>query len=264
MRARDKRIGRVQQAIDASPVCEHTLGEDYEWFRCFGELPDDDHVAYEIVMQALNGGEQVTPSETKPFREREQPREQWPPSVRALLFDEALAANKQLRMLARAVIATEVAWGGDVENPGFAARHGIPTYGCVAMHVGGYTRRLKAAPYEDQATRLFIRHDNMCGRIGEKKDGWFASVGEAMAQFLTTGELPDDDLVLDTMLVFLELDMLGAHRKGTDVAEVMALLDSLARAKDDERDDLLAKLSAKAAAGELRRTTDARPRKSNS
>jgi len=264
MRTRNKRLGRVQQAIDASPVCEHALEEDYEWFRSFGELPDDDHVAYDIVMQALNGGEKRQEQETKPFRDREQPRDEWPPSVRALLFDEALTANKQLRKLARAVIATEVAWGGDVENPGFAARHGIPTYGCVAMHVSGYTRRLKAAPYEDQATRLFIRHDNICGRISKKTDSWFAAVGEATAQFWTNGELPDDALVLDTMLVFLELDMLGAHRKGTDVSAPMALLNSLARAKGDERDELLVELSARAAAGELRDPHSQRPPRDNS
>ncbi|HIE69243.1 MAG TPA: hypothetical protein EYP98_03285 [Planctomycetes bacterium] len=171
--------------------------------------------------------------------------------MRGFLFDEALDADKQLRNLARAAIATEVAWGGDVENPAFGARHGIPTYGCVALHVSGYLQRLKAAPYEEQATRLFIRHDNICGRISTKADSWFSTFGEAMAQFWTNGEPPDDELLLDTMLVFLELHMLGAHRKGTDVAEVMTLLDTVARAKGDERDDLLTNLSAKAAAGEL-------------
>jgi hypothetical protein len=45
--------------------------------------------------------------------------------------------------------------------------------------------------------------------------------------------------------------MLVAHRKGTDVAEEMALLDAVARAKGDERDELLIKLSAMAEAGEL-------------
>lgn len=251
MRARDKRMGRVQQAIDASPVCPNTLREEYEWFQGLGELPDDDHLAYEVVMKALHGGKERQQRETKPYREREQPRDQWPPSVRGLLFDEALDCDRQLRNLARAAIAVEVAWGGDVENPAFGARHGIPTYGCVALHVGGYPQKLKAAPYEDQATRLFIRHNNVCGQISEQAAGWLNALAEAQAKFWANGELPHDELLLDTVLVFLELHMLAAHRKGTDVAEEMALLDAVARAKGDERDELLIKLSAMAEAGEL-------------
>ena len=251
MRARDKRMGRVQQAIDASPVCPHALREEYKWFRSFGELPDDDHLAYEIVMQAIRGGKARQPSEATPYRERDQPRHEWPPSVRGFLFDEAIDANEQLRNLARAAIATEVAWGGDVESPAFGARHGIPTYGCVALHVSGHRQKLKIAPYEDQATRLFIRNDNACGRISEQPPRWFDAFGKALAQFWTDGQLPGDELLLDTLLVFVELHMLVAHKQGTDVAEEMALLNAIARTEDDERDELLKELSAKAAAGEL-------------
>jgi hypothetical protein len=105
MRATAKRMKRVQQAIDASPICPHTLREEYEWFQGFGELPEDDHLAYEVVMKALQGGQECQQSDTTPYREREQPREQWPPSVRGFLFDEALDADQQLRDLARAAIA---------------------------------------------------------------------------------------------------------------------------------------------------------------
>lgn len=251
MRALDKRMDRVQQAIDASPVCQHTLREHYEWFQRIGELPDDDHLAYEIVMKALRGGKESRGHDNTPFRQREQPRDQWPPSVRALLFDEALDDDQGLRDIARAAIATEVAWGGDVENPGFGARHGIPSYGSIGLHVCGFTRRLKVPPYEDQATRLFIRQDNVCGRIGDKPDGWFKALTEALAQFWANGELPGDALTLDAVLVFVELHMLIAHRKGTDVAEAMALLNDLVRADGDERDELLHKLSATAKAGKL-------------
>jgi hypothetical protein len=251
MRAVDKRLGRVQQAIDASPICQATLRKEYKWFRCLGELPDDDRLAYEIVMQALRGGEEGHQRDATPYREREQPRDQWPPSVRGFLFDEALDANKLLRDLARSAIAMEVAWGGDVENPGFGARHGIPTYGCIALHVSGHRQKLKIAPYEAQATRLFIRNDNVCGRISEEASSWFPEFSKAMALFWHTGVLPDDELILDTVLIFVETNMLVAHRRGTDVTETMALLDAIARAKHDERDELLNELSAIAAAGGL-------------
>ena len=264
MRATDKRMGRVQQAIDASPICPHTLREEYEWFQGIGELPEDDHVAYEVVMKALQGGQEGQHGDTTPYREREQPREQWPPSVRGFLFDEALDTNQQLRDLARAAIATEVARGGDVESPAFAARHGIPTYGCVGLHVSGYPQKLKAAPYDEQATRLFIRQDTVRGRISEQPHSWFDAFGKAMSEFWTDGQLPDDELLLDTVLVFVELHMLVAHRQGTDVAEEMALLDAIARADSSERDELLIKLGAKAEAGELPEMHDVPSQKNNS
>ena len=145
----------------------------------------------------------------------------------------------------------EVACGGDVENPGFGARHGIPTYGCIALHVSGHRQKLKIAPYEAQATRLFIRNDNVCGRISKEAPSWFDALGNAMTQFWRSGVLPHDDLLLDATLVFVEMHMLVAHRRGTDVTETMALLDAIARAKHDERDELLNELSAIAAAGGL-------------
>lgn len=183
MRARDRRLGRVKDAIDGAPVQRHLLREEYGWFRDWGELSDDDHMAYEVVAQALRGGKEEDLTGNIPFHKRERPGEQWPPSVRAMLFDEALDPCPPLRRLARAAIATEVAWGGDVENPGFAARHGIPAYGSVAMHVVGWPRRLTVPPYQDQARRLLVRLDNVRGRIDHEDPRWLKDQANAIVAF---------------------------------------------------------------------------------
>ena len=165
MKARSRRLGRVQNAIDAAPVQEHLLKEAYEWFQWFGELPGDDHIAYEVVQRALRGGREAYPEDPVPFRRRKRPRDEWPPSVRAMLFDEALEEESQTRELARQAIACEVAFGGDVENPAFAARFGIPGYGTVGMHMLDLPRKLRIPPYEHQATRLFVRLDKVRGKV---------------------------------------------------------------------------------------------------
>jgi hypothetical protein len=227
------------------------LREEYRWFKDWGELSDDDHVAYEVVAQALRGGEEVELAGNVPFHKRERPGEQWPPSVRAMLFDEALYAEPPLRKLARAAIAAEVAYGGDIENPAFGARHGIPAYGSVAMHVLDWQRRLALPPYEERATEIFVRQDNIRGRIDQSDPRWFDVHAEAVVKFWQTGELPDDELHLDALLVDVEVDLLRAHKGKKDVAEAMALLARIARAKGDEREGLLDELTAMAAGRRL-------------
>jgi hypothetical protein len=259
MRTRDKRIGRVKQALDESPVRGHVLREAYEWFRDFGEQDDDDHVAYEVVQQALRGGkEQPLEEEAKiaarvrkvglAYQRREAlDAAAWPPTVRTLLFDEALFDIPQVRALARATIAVEVAYGGDVESPGFGARHGIPMYGSIAMHVGGWRKRLVLPPYEFQATRLLVRFDSICGRIDQDDPSWSQKQAEAIVKFKQTGELPDDDLHLDAVLVDLEMDALAAHRKGRDVAELMALLNRVQWREGEEQEEALRRVCEMAA-----------------
>ncbi|HEX5050567.1 MAG TPA: hypothetical protein VFZ65_02235, partial [Planctomycetota bacterium] len=80
---------------------------------------------------------------------------------------------------------------------------------------------------------------------------WYDKQAEAVVKFWQTGELPDDDLHLEALLVDVECDLLRAHKRGKDVAEPMALLHRLAHAGGDEGEELLARLSAMAVAGQL-------------
>jgi len=264
MRVRTNRMARLKQAIDASPVRRGVLRDAYEWFKNVGELPEgDEHVAYEVVHQALRGGEERAPEDEArlaervrkagiAYHKRERPGEAWPPTVRNLLFDEALFAYQPLRRLAGALIATEVAYGGDVESPGFAARYGIPMYGSIAMHIHDLTRTQALPPYEYQAKRLFARFDNIRGRVPQDAPSWFEAAYKALATFRQTGELPDDDLQLELLLVEIEMEQLFGHRHEHDVSKAMALLDKVSRLDGEEGEDALRALCEMAAAGKFR------------
>src|SRR5688572_834530 len=158
MRARDKRLGKLQEAIAVQPVRPHLMDEAYPWFRDFGELPDDDLIARAVIRRAIHGGDETEESGPLEFEAC---------NVRAALFHEARFDSPLLRPVARAVIATEVAHGGDVESPGFASHHGLPVYGKVALHVMGWPRNLVLPPYEDQAKRLLARNDMLRSRVDQ-------------------------------------------------------------------------------------------------
>lgn len=263
MRRHTSRLARVQKAIDDSPVRRKVLREAYESFWMFGELPDDDHVAYEVVQQALHGGEEqaLPPEEQLERKVKKAGASYWnrgslpeltkPETVRDRLFEEALFERPALRREARAAIAIEVAYGGNVESPGFASRHGMPMHASVAMHVLGYPQKWAAPPYEFQAQRLFTRLDALRVRIAKGDPAWFEVQVDAIVQFLRTGELPDDDLRLEALLAHVELDQIIAHKGGKDVSEAMGLFDLAARREGEERDEVLGKLCELAAAGRL-------------
>lgn len=267
----NKRLHRVRHALDCSPVRREVLREAYEGFTQFGELPDDDHVAFEVVQQALRGGEeeplqgaplvafQARKAEIAYQRCEALDAASWPPTVRTLLFDEALFADPALREAARAQIAIEVAYGGDVESTAFGARHGIPMYGSVAMHMGGWHTKVVLPPYEFQATRLFVRLDNIRGRVPQDDPNWFEVQAKARVKFGQTGKLPDDDLHLDALLASVEMDLLVAHKKGKDVAEAMALLNNVQWREGEEQQEALKRVCDLAAAGHLYQITHPSP-----
>lgn len=243
MRARHTRLGRVQAAVATAPVRVHLLREAYEWLRCFGELPDDDTVAFDAVLQALQGGKEPT-SEPK-ARDK---NAFWnavgashpgkPETVRDRMFYEALFERAALRDLARATIAIEVAYGGHVESQGFAGRLGLPVHQSMALHALGYPGRLAIAPYEDQARRLFVRMDELRGKIGGHDAAWFAEQADAVVRFLQTGELPGDELRLEALLAVIELDLLSAHKQGIDVAPAMATCARIGNDDGEALDEL--------------------------
>lgn len=264
MRANLRRMNKLSQAIATSPAKRHLLDDAYEWFTGFGELPDpEDHqLACEVVLRALRGGSEypVTEEEAEDIRlgvsvvkRTHKALDAWPPTVRAMLFEEALFSDPRLGNLARAQISVEVAYGADVESQSFAARHGMPMYGSVAMHIAGYPRRLVVPPYEDQGKRLLVRLDDVRGRIPHEDPRWYDAQAEAAVRFLQTGELPKDETHRDTVLVSAELDLLQLHKQGKDVSVAMDLFDRVAREPDEEqRMGALKQLCTMAAEGRLR------------
>lgn len=153
--------------------------------------------------------------------------------------------------MARAAIALEVARGGDVESPGFAAHYGMPVFGKVWMHMLGYPDKWVQPPYEYQGHRLFARLDTLRVRIDQTNPNWVNPIALAGVAFRTTGELPSDETIRDLVLADAELDALRAHCKGKDVREAMALFDRAARNEGDDHEAPLAAVCAMAQEGRL-------------
>ncbi len=262
MRVRERRLVQMARAIASAPVRPCIVKEQYEWFESFGELPDEDPVAYAVVLQALNGGkethwndEDLHPSRRPTLAQRVRTElERSPPTVRKALFEEALFEHELMRGIARSQIAREVAYGGDVTNPAFGARHGLPIYGSVALHVGGFPRRYIKPPYEEQGQRLLVREDDIRGRMPQGDPRWIDATAKALVHFGKTGELPDDELQAETVLLDAELWQLLAHGTGKDVSHAMRLFDLVAH-RGDGAEEALKELCRMAAAGVLERST---------
>ena len=264
MRAIDRRMNKLRRTIESSPTQRHLLEEAYAWFTDFGELPDaaDLQLACEVVLRAMRGGSEhpVTEEEAADIKcgvsvvyRTRKTLTAGPPTVRAMLFEEALFAHPRYARLARAQIASEVVHGGDVENRAFAAHHGLPMFGSVGLHIAGWPKTLALPPYEEQARRLFRRLDNLRGRVDQDDPRWFEDQGEVALQFMVKGELPKDDLHLECVLIDIELDLLQAHKLGKDVAVAMDLFDRVAREPDEEqRKAALDRICEMAAQGQFR------------
>jgi len=238
------------------------LKEAYEIFQWFGDLPDEDQIADAVLRRALRGGATQDPREESHLekllrvtvlRERREHGVSQQPNVRESLFCEAMDANPYVRKIARAAIAVEVAHDGNVEDPNFAAHHGIPKHNSVAMHVLGYPQKWVRPPYEEQAARLFARQDELRERIPNPNEDpdWFEEQVDVTLEFQKTGVLPEDDLRRDALLAHIELDALVLHKRGRDVSELMMLLDRAARAEGEEREEAIERVCAMAAEGRI-------------
>jgi hypothetical protein len=251
MRILDKRLSKLRRVVEAAPILPHLMKEYYPWFRDFGELPDEHLVAVAVVQRALRGGSE----------RHADPIEFEQVSVRDSLFEEALFDPPPMRAVARAVIATEVAYGGNVESPAFASHHGLPIYGKVSLHVLGWPRMLVKEPYEDQAKRLLVRLDGVRARVASDNDPWLTAQAQAQLRFYATGELPKDELHRDGVLVSVELDLLWAHHRGRDASEGLALFKRTQWGETEEREAAVKGICELAAARKLVPARTAFPRR---
>ena len=238
-----KRLQRANGVLATMPIRKALVDEAWEWFEQFGELPEEPRVADAVARRAL-GSEADTcrmPVGIAALLLKVVP-EHWqppPPSVRMCLFDEAVFGEDFVRRVARVAITLEVARGGKVTDPQFAAHHGLPKYGTVGLHVLGFPQRLAVPPYEEQAHRLFARREELLDRIDRDDPHWFEPIWEAMEAFRLRAELPGDELVRDIVLAEAELAALGHHKRGKDVKEMMTAFDVAARGDGAEREAAL-------------------------
>lgn len=254
--AKRRRFERMQKAISQLPYRRQVLQEEFELFRLVGELPEDDDRLAEVLLQrALRGGDAKDPVQMSELErlvitvvpESYRPPE---PTVRERLFDEALCDDPYFRKAGRVGIEILVCKGGDVCDPAFGADAGLPKYGSVGMHVLGYPQRLAVPPYEAQAHRLFAQLDDYRERVVDDSQAYFDRLTDATTELLWNGELPHDPFLCEGAILQAEFSCLWEHKRGKDVAAVMAAFDAVAKAKGKRREAALQRLQDLLGSGE--------------
>jgi len=150
------------------------------------------------------------------------------------------AARQMLRGLAQA--------GFDVTTTLFVGEK-LPTYGAVGLQMAGVPERFAKPPYVKQAKRLFARVEELRPRLPQKDRKWSERRDEAIDRFGLDGERPEDDLLLEVVLVLGELNTLFRHAGGADVREEMAAFDAAATSSGEAREAAIGRLQEMARQG---------------
>jgi hypothetical protein len=250
-----RRLNTVATALAACPLRDAVVQRAFEYFRKTGELPEQQRIADAVCRRALGGDYEKSPigdptaNNIESFIHitihRHEPKDEGPPTVRENVFDEAVFCDGIIQRGARVFLTREVRRGADPADPQFLADNEFPDHPGVGLHLLGYTEWLAKPPYVAQARRLFARYDEIRVRINRfEDDPWFETCTDAILRFLDTGDLPDDELLRDTVLADAEFAALQEHATGRDVREWMAVLDKAARAKGPKREQAIAAVQA--------------------
>jgi len=151
------------------------------------------------------------------------------------LFVEAISEQPDYRDLARIAIQREVRNGGQVADPDFAAHHGIPPHGSVALHVLGVPAILAVDPYVERARSLTDRIARICAQTGRGLVRYWPEIESVCSNYLLTGELPDEGVARDASLVYVEFLVLIANVLGRDVTGTMAALAAIETGAGEDR-----------------------------
>ncbi len=266
MKRQRQRLDSLRGKLHTVPVPSAVAQGALERFRETGEIPDDDRLARAVIHRVRLGprvAELYDSGEDEQAIVRAVVSMPEPPAdeVMESLWSEAIDGPETLRGFARAALQGLVANGVDPTTRAFAdlgITLQLPDYGSVGMFILGYPKSFAIPPYKRQARRLFARADKLRQRINQDDRRWFNNFGEALEAFLDFGELPEDELLLDAVLVGAEIEALRLHTLGNDVADCMATLDSAARATGPDWDVAIESLQRFAAESRFRTPRDAR------
>lgn len=252
-----KRLAEVERAIGSRPVPTELVRAEFERFRQTGELPEDARVAAAVVRRVrwgydtfymANGrfdwGRTTQAALQAPKREADE--------VTEGLLNEAVNGPPMVRAAARQVLRGLAQAGRDVTTTLFVGRK-LPEYGAVGAEMLGLPQRFAKAPFVKQAKRLFARIEDLRPRLPQRDRKWFQQRDDAISRFQLDGERPDDDLMLEVVLVLGELNALFNHAAGEDVREAMAAFDAISRSKGEGRDAAIGRLQEMAREGRFAR-----------
>lgn len=234
-----RRLAHIATAIAVTPVSAKVSRAAFERFQATGELPDDDRLACTVILRVLRGYEDLDnhdlrfePPEVLDLRQQIPPRKS--DEVMNSLLVEAVSPHAIVRHSARHVLCLFAQHGLDVTSTPFHGRDiPLPTHGSVGTHLLGLHKQLFRRPYQRQALRLQRRLDALCERL-DASPGTLAEACRAAEKFQRSGDVPDDDLVLDTVLTLGEMSVLTQHAMGADVSREMACFDAIAGARNDD------------------------------
>lgn len=237
------------------PVPNNVLRGYFRRFRRSGELPDTEHEAAAVIAKVKAGFVLVPCDALLPGTTTDEfvakPRAE-APAMDALL-DEAVYGHGLVKAIARHLLRGVAQIGLDVTAPQFQDFL-PPEFGSMAMEFVGFNERLVRRPYTKQARRLLKRIEAMRKRAPKTpaaERAWHRKLQQATTAFQMSGELPENEDLMDAILLLGEFTTLTWHMEGRDVGPAMRLFDAAAQGSGDARKDAIAQLAAMAKSGLL-------------
>ena len=244
---KNSRLDKLEARIWALPITPKVVRSAYKRFQETGELPEHQRVADAVIRRARMGAKLADELENEQdesvrlrisvaehFRTVHHPKD----PVMDALYDEAVWAPEPLRWAARQVLRSLASKGIDPTTPAYVGTgiaEVLPDHPGVGLFILGYPDRLAKTPYVKQANRLFARCAKLRERIPHDDRRWSDRLSDASQRFQLNGDLPDDELLLDSVLALSEQYTLMEHEGGEDVRDLMAAFDAAAREKGEER-----------------------------
>jgi len=219
-RRMQSRLAAVAARFGSTTVTRELARPAFEVFRKTGELPEDRHVAHEVVQRVLRGYD-AFPNTGHPELDRQrairiavETPDRPPDPILDSLLDDAVWAPNPMRWAARDALRGFAGIGLDVTKPLFAGREVTEhVRGSVGLTLLGFPDILYTPPYEDRADRLLADFARILEQVRDDDDEWFAALRAAELAFEDRGELPADDL-RGGVLAVQEMDALMRHGVG--------------------------------------------------
>ena len=250
-----KRLAELEQTIHSIPIPVAVVRKAFEVFKTTGELPDDIRLAHTVIRRCKRGAamsdlyDSTADWGTLIRAQMETPKRPDDPVTDAL-YDEAVFGDGVVREAARHLLRGFAKVGLDPTEPQFAGQEwDLPVFGSVGMDLLGIPERLAKEPYLEQAERLFTRVDLLRAIIPHDPK-WIGGLENAVEEFRRGGAWPEDNLLLEAVLVVGEVDAVVRHAVGgEDVAEIMSAFDVAATAVGEERQAAIGKVQQLARTG---------------
>lgn len=269
-RTNRRRLNKLTREVAVMPIAPEAEDAAFERFCATGELPDQKRLAAAVCKRALSwetdqealGAPDWQASlvrlrelatrlrETAARSESDKAPRRVP--LRELLFDEAVYGSTVTRLAARAALRMLVTAGQEVTRRNFLDEDmELPKFGSLGLHLLGWPECLVRPPYEEQAQRVLQRLDAMRRKAPLGDEGWFQEFAAAAARFFRDGDLPEDELLCEAVLVYGEMLALARTLGGEEDPEVLEAYDEVGRAEAGERQQAIVRLQALAGEGRV-------------